>query len=400
MPRNIALDKCRNIGIMAHIDAGKTTTTERVLYYTGVNYKIGEVHDGTATMDWMVQEQERGITITSAATTCHWKGIRINIIDTPGPRRLHGRGRALAARPGRRRGGLRRGVRRRAAVGDRLAPGRPLRRPAHRVHQQDGPRRRGLRPLRRHDGHEARRQAHAGPDPVGLRRDARGRHRPDRGQGLRLQGRDPRSGIRDRRGPGRPQGHVRQVPRAPHRVAGGDRRRPHAEVHGRAHPDAGRDARGAAQGDRRGQAPPRRLRLGLQEQGRPAAPRRRHRVPSVAPRHPRDQGPRRGRQRGRSRHARRRPVRRPRLQDHDRPVRRAARVLPRVRGAPRRRLGRLQRHEADERARRPAPQDAREQARGDQGDLGGRHRRRRRAEERHDGRHDLRARTTSSSSSP
>ncbi|MEO6325184.1 MAG: elongation factor G [Thermoanaerobaculia bacterium] len=74
----------RNIGIIAHIDAGKTTTTERVLYYTGVNYKIGEVHDGTATMDWMVQEQERGITITSAATTCSWKGIKINIIDTPG----------------------------------------------------------------------------------------------------------------------------------------------------------------------------------------------------------------------------------------------------------------------------------------------------------------------------
>ena len=84
MPRNHPLEMCRNIGIMAHIDAGKTTTTERVLYYTGVNYKIGEVHDGTATMDWMVQEQERGITITSAATTCHWKGIRVNIIDTPG----------------------------------------------------------------------------------------------------------------------------------------------------------------------------------------------------------------------------------------------------------------------------------------------------------------------------
>jgi elongation factor G len=84
MPRLHPLDKCRNIGIMAHIDAGKTTTTERVLYYTGVNYKIGEVHEGTATMDWMVQEQERGITITSAATTCFWKDIRINIIDTPG----------------------------------------------------------------------------------------------------------------------------------------------------------------------------------------------------------------------------------------------------------------------------------------------------------------------------
>ncbi|HEX8043858.1 elongation factor G [Candidatus Deferrimicrobium sp.] len=84
MSRLTPLDKTRNIGIMAHIDAGKTTTTERVLYYTGVSHKMGEVHDGTATMDWMEQEQERGITITSAATTCYWKGHRINIIDTPG----------------------------------------------------------------------------------------------------------------------------------------------------------------------------------------------------------------------------------------------------------------------------------------------------------------------------
>src|SRR5436305_1066694 len=84
MARTVALDKTRNIGIMAHIDAGKTTTTERILYYTGINYKIGEVHEGTATMDWMEQEQERGITITSAATTCFWKNYRINIIDTPG----------------------------------------------------------------------------------------------------------------------------------------------------------------------------------------------------------------------------------------------------------------------------------------------------------------------------
>ena len=84
MARLVALEKIRNIGIMAHIDAGKTTTTERILYYTGISHKLGEVHDGTAIMDWMAQEQERGITITSAATTCFWKGHRINIIDTPG----------------------------------------------------------------------------------------------------------------------------------------------------------------------------------------------------------------------------------------------------------------------------------------------------------------------------
>ena len=91
MARKTPIERYRNIGISAHIDAGKTTTTERILYYTGVNHKIGEVHDGAATMDWMEQEQERGITITSAATTCFWKGMdlarpehRINIIDTPG----------------------------------------------------------------------------------------------------------------------------------------------------------------------------------------------------------------------------------------------------------------------------------------------------------------------------
>jgi elongation factor G len=84
MPRQFPLEKTRNIGIMAHIDAGKTTTTERILFYTGKTHKLGEVHEGAATMDWMEQEQERGITITSAATTAQWNDTRINIIDTPG----------------------------------------------------------------------------------------------------------------------------------------------------------------------------------------------------------------------------------------------------------------------------------------------------------------------------
>src|ERR687891_1037247 len=84
MPRKVPLEKTRNIGIMAHIDAGKTTTTERILYYTGRTHKMGEVHEGAAVMDWMEQEQERGITITSAATACDWKDHRINILDTPG----------------------------------------------------------------------------------------------------------------------------------------------------------------------------------------------------------------------------------------------------------------------------------------------------------------------------
>ena len=84
MPRKVPLEKTRNIGIMAHIDAGKTTTTERILYYTGRTHKMGEVHEGAAVMDWMEQEQERGITITSAATTAYWNDFRINIIDTPG----------------------------------------------------------------------------------------------------------------------------------------------------------------------------------------------------------------------------------------------------------------------------------------------------------------------------
>ena len=106
MSRDISLDLIRNIGIMAHIDAGKTTTTERILYYTGRVHRMGETHEGAATMDWMVQEQERGITITSAATTCHVEGPSHQHHRHPRARRFYRRGRALSPRAGRRCGGV------------------------------------------------------------------------------------------------------------------------------------------------------------------------------------------------------------------------------------------------------------------------------------------------------
>ena len=129
---------------MAHIDAGKTTTTERILYYTGVNYKMGEVHEGSATMDWMPQEQERGITITSAATTCHWDDHRINIIDTPGHVDFTVEVERSLARPRRGHRRVRRRSRCRAPDRDGLAPGRQVRRASHLFRQQDGPDRRQL----------------------------------------------------------------------------------------------------------------------------------------------------------------------------------------------------------------------------------------------------------------
>ena len=196
MPRELPIEKTRNIGIMAHIDAGKTTTTERILYYTGVNYKIGEVHEGAATMDWMEQEQERGITITSAATTCFWRGSRINIIDTPGHvdftieverslRVLDGAVAVFCAVGG---------VQPQSETVWRQAD--PLSRAPHRLHQQGGPRRRRPRSLRGADPRAPARQPHRGPDPRRARGSLRGRDRPDRGQGDDLARRGERRALR------------------------------------------------------------------------------------------------------------------------------------------------------------------------------------------------------------
>ena len=180
------LSKVRNIGIMAHIDAGKTTTTERILFYTGINYKIGEVHDGAATMDWMEQEQERGITITSAATTCHWKDTQINIIDTPGhvdftvevERSLRVLDGAVAVFDGVA------GVEPQSQTVWRQADRYKV--PADLLHQQAGPYGRQLRLLRRHDQEPAERRP-GDPAAADRRRGRfprRRRRRPDAGPHL------------------------------------------------------------------------------------------------------------------------------------------------------------------------------------------------------------------------
>ena len=195
MPRIHAIEDYRNFGIMAHIDAGKTTTTERILYYTGKTHKIGEVHEGAATMDWMEQEQERGITITSAATTAFWNGKRLNIIDTPGHvdftieverslRVLDGAVCVLDQQPGRR-----------AADRDGLASGRQVQGSAHRLRQQDGQDRRRL--LQVPDRHRRPPRRQAGRDPAADRRGEQfqGHHRSRAHEGRRLGRRSARRQV-------------------------------------------------------------------------------------------------------------------------------------------------------------------------------------------------------------
>ena len=183
-PRHVARRShraTRNIGIMAHVDAGKTTTTERILFYSGVISRLGEVDDGSTVTDWMEQEQERGITITAAATTFGWRGHVVNLIDTPGHVDFTMEVERSPARARRRDRGVRRRRRRRVAERDGVAPGRSLPRAAPRVHQQVRSRRRRSRPRRRRDARRASARTRSSIQlPLGARRRLRRRHRSDR----------------------------------------------------------------------------------------------------------------------------------------------------------------------------------------------------------------------------
>ncbi len=303
MAREYPLERTRNIGIMAHIDAGKTTTTERVLYYTGVNYKIGEVHEGAATMDYMVQEQERGITITSAATNCFWTPVegpsagishRINIIDTPGhvdftievERSLRVLDGAVAVFDGGN------GVEPQSETVWRQADKYRVPRIAF-MNKMDKVGRR-LPDVRQVDARPARRQP--GPHPVAARRGgpAQGDRRPrsrmkaavfdDESKGQKFEWIDD---------PGRPQGSLQGVARQADRELRRRRRGRHARSTSTGEPRTITEAdlhRALRTGTCSLQARPRHLRVGLQEQGRPDAARRGRQLPALADRHPPGRG--------------------------------------------------------------------------------------------------------------
>ena len=344
---------------------------------------MGEVHDGAAVMDWMEQEQERGITITSAATTCEWNGPPYQHHRHAGPRRLHGRGRALAARPRRRDRAVRLRRRRPAAVRDGLASGGQVPRTADRFHEQDGPDRRRLRARRADDDRPPRRAP--GADPAADRR--RGRlprdHRP---------GREHAIIYKDELGkdqevleiPAELVGRAAVAPRASAR--GGLRLRRRA---GRDDPrgagDPGREAQGRdPQGDARQQAHPGPVRLELQEQGRAAAARRGARLPAEPARRPAGRGPRARQERRERRSAVDRHA------SDDEPFAALAfKIMAdpyvgkltyfRVYSGKLEAGGRvLNVSTGRDRARRPPPDDARQRARGTRRRIRGRHRRRRR----------------------
>ena len=225
MPRANKIEDYRNFGIMAHIDAGKTTTTERILYYTGKSHKMGEVHEGAATMDWMEQEQERGITITSAATTAYWHEQAPQHHRHSRPRRLHHRGRALAPRSRRRGMRARFQPGRRAADRDGLAPGRQVQGPAHRLRQQDGQDRRRFLPLPRRHQDPPRRQADRHPASHRVGKPVQGRDRPRPHGRRRLGRRVARRELPRRRDPGGHEGPGGRVSQRAGRGRGRARRR-------------------------------------------------------------------------------------------------------------------------------------------------------------------------------
>ena len=338
MAREYKIEDYRNFGIMAHIDAGKTTTTERVLYYTGKSHKIGEVHDGAATMDWMEQEQERGITITSAATTTFWKGRdgkmrRFNIIDTPGHvdftieverslRVLDGAIALLDANAGVEpqtetvwRQADKYNVPRMIFCNKMDKIGADFYRSVEMI--EDPPRRAGCR--------------HAAADR--RRERIQGRRRSDRDERAGLARRDAGRAVGRRRDPGRPEGEGRGIPREDDRGRRRNGRDGARKLPRRQHAVERRAPRADPQGHDRGEVLPDVLRLGLQEQGRAAAARRRCRLSAVADRRSGHQGHRR-QDRGRDRApcGRQRAAVDARLQDHERPVRRLADLLPHLFG--------------------------------------------------------------------
>ena len=318
---------------MAHIDAGKTTTTERILYYTGRTHKMGEVHEGAAAMDWMAQEQERGITITSAATTCEWAGHRINIIDTPG----HVDFTVEVERSLRVLDGA-------IALFDSVAGVEPQSETVWR--QADKYRVPRIAYINKMDRVGAdfeqgvqtmidRLGAHPVPVqlPIGAEGELPRPRRPDQHEGDPLQGRAGQ-GRRDRRDPGRHGRRRRRRPRAPARRGLQLRRRARrADPRGAGDPVRAPDRRDP-QGDARPAPHAGAVRLLVQEQGRAAAAGRRHRLPAQPagrPARARARArPRRGRPRGGPRGRRRVAVRRAGVQDHGRPLRRQAHLLPRL----------------------------------------------------------------------
>ena len=299
MARSHPIEDYRNFGIMAHIDAGKTTTTERILYYSGKSHKIGEVHDGAATMDWMEQEQERGITITSAATTTFWQDKRLNIIDTPGHvdftieverslARARRRGMRARRQPGRRaadRDGWRQadkyGVPRIVFVNKMDKTGADFYRCVEEIKHQ------GRRPTDLH------------PVADRLRARFQGRHRSSAHEGGGLGRRGARRQISRRRNSAEAcTAKARGISPHPDRGGGRTRRRRHGRLSRR--PGAGQ--RDAEAPDPQGGAPdhlhPDPVRLGVQEQGRAAAARRGRRLSAVPGRSRRDQGHRHEHRRG------------------------------------------------------------------------------------------------------